>query len=196
MGKNKEMLKCFIKVMQNDENEIKKIIPNMYQKNFYEIDFAYLKEKNIKNLLIDIDGTILTVDDTFVPVKLKNQFDILKQNNFKICLISNNSTKRVSPVAQNLDVAYLSNANKPKKEAFDKALAILNCTKQATAMIGDQMMSDIKGANEYGLYSILLKPVDNHNNIKTKTSRILQNIMENHLKKTNQFDNQKFYRRR
>lgn len=196
MGKNKEMIKCFLKVMTNDETEIKKIIPDMYAKNFYEIDVEYLKQNSIENFIVDIDGTILKVDDTFVPDTLKQKFKLLKENNIKICLLSNNNENRVKPVAEVLEVSYLANSKKPKREAFDNALKILKSKKENTAMIGDQMMSDIKGANEYGLYSILVRPIDKHNNIKTATSRFLQNIMENHLKKIKKFDKNKFYGRR
>ena len=196
MGKNKEMLKCFIKVMTNNEKEIEKIVPDMYAKSFYEIDIDYLKHNNINNLIIDIDGTILKVDDTYVPNELKQRFNLLKENKIKTCLLSNNNEERVKPVAKSLEANYLSNAKKPKEEAFAEALKILNSKKENTAMIGDQMMSDIKGASEYGIYSILVRPVDKHNNIKTGVSRILQNIMENHLKKIKKFDKNKYYRRR
>ena len=195
MGKNLKMFTCFMKVMLNDETEIEKIIPDMYEENFYEIDIDYLKENQIYNLLIDIDGTIIKVDDTFVTSKLKRKFKCFKEKNINVCLLSNNNEERVKPVAFALDVDYLSNAMKPKKEAFEKGLKILRSSKENTAMVGDQMMSDIKGANEYGLYSILVRPIDKHNNIKTGVSRILQNKMENHLKKLKKFDRNKFYRR-
>ncbi|MBR3363125.1 MAG: YqeG family HAD IIIA-type phosphatase [Bacilli bacterium] len=196
MGKNKEMIKCFIKVMTNNEEEIEKIIPDMYAKNFYEIDIDYLKEIGINALIIDIDGTILKVDDTFVPNKLKQRFKILKENKIKLCLLSNNNEDRVKPVAKILEASYLSNARKPKKEAFDNALKILNSKKENIAMIGDQMISDIKGASEYGIYSVLVRPVDKHNNIQTGVARMLQNVMESHLKKIKKFDKNKYYRRR
>ncbi|MBR2832920.1 MAG: YqeG family HAD IIIA-type phosphatase [Bacilli bacterium] len=196
MGKNKDMLNCFIKVMKNDEEEINKIIPDMYAQSFYDIDTTYLKNNGINNFIIDIDGTILKVDDTYVPAKMQTRINLIKQQKIKICLLSNNNEERVKPVAKTLNVPYLANARKPKKEAFDNALIILKSHKENTAMIGDQMMSDIKGANEYGISSILVRPIDKHNNIKTGTSRILQNIMEHHLKKIKKFDKNKFYRRR
>lgn len=196
MGKNKEMLKSFFKVMKNDQEEINKILPNMYEESFYTIDIEYLLKNNIDKLIIDIDGTILKVDDTNVPKSLKQQIKKLKDHKIDICLVSNNGLNRVLPVAKELDVNYIAKANKPLKEAFDKALEILKVSdKNKVAMIGDQMMSDIKGANEYGIYSILVKPISKHNNIQTGTSRVLQNIMENHLNKIKKFDKNKYYKK-
>ena len=195
MGKNIEMLKCFYGVMTNNKLEIQKILPDMYAENFYKIDDNYLKEINIDNLILDIDGTLLKVDDINVNEDLIKQIQKLKDKKFNICLMSNNNESRVQPVANILQVKYLANAHKPLRQAFDNALAILDSNKENTAMIGDQMMSDIKGAKEYGIYSILVKPIDKHNNIQTGTSRFLQNIMEKHLKKKTLFDSNKYYKK-
>ena len=189
MGKKSEMFKTFLKVLTNNQEETKKVIPNKYYKSFYDIDFDYLIKKGISNLIIDIDGTILPVDDISVPKKLIEIFDVVIDKNVNICLMSNNSKQRVLPVARELDVLYLYEAKKPLAIAYDNALEILNVNnKETVAMIGDQMLSDIKGANEYGIYSILVDPVSKHNNIQTKTQRVLQNIIEKHLKKKNIFN--------
>ena len=199
MGKNATMLKCFYRVLKNDKKEIKRVIPDMYAENFYMIDEDFLLDQKIDNLILDIDGTLLRVDDITVPEKLIKRIELLKRKNFNICLVSNNEIERVVPVARELNLTenFLANARKPLPESFDKALEILDTThKEKVAMVGDQMMSDIKGANDYGIYSILVKPVDDYNNIKTGTSRILQNIMESHLKKLNLFDKNTYYKRR
>ena len=189
MGKKSEMFRTFLKVMSDDQLETKKVIPNKYYKSFYDIDVDYLIKKGIINLIIDIDGTLLPVDDISVPKKLIDKIQVLINKNINICLMSNNSKQRVLPVAQKLDVFYLYEAKKPLKEAFDNALKILNVSnKETVAMIGDQMLSDIKGANEYNIYSILVDPVSKRNKIQTKTQRILQDIIEKHLKKKNIFN--------
>lgn len=197
MSKNSEMLKTFFKVLNDNSEEIKKVLPNMYVNSFYDIDEEYLLKKGINNLIIDIDGTILPVDDINVTDKLIERINILHNKLFNICLMSNNSKERVLPVAEKLDVFYLYKANKPLKEAFDNALKTLNVNKKNNvAIIGDQMLSDIKGANEYGIYSILVNPVNKHNNIQTGTQRILQKRIEKHLKKKDLFDKDIFYKER
>ena len=196
MGKNIEMLRCFSRVLRNDEKEINKILPNMYAESFYEIDINFLLKEKINKLIIDIDGTILPVDDINVTVDLIDRIKYIQNKNIDICLVSNNSEARVKPVASKLETKYIYDAHKPLAVAFDKALEKLETKdKNCVAIIGDQMMSDIKGGNEYGLYTILVKPVSSHNNLKTGTSRFLQNIMEGHLKKKNLFDSNKYYKK-
>lgn len=195
MGKNIAMIKCFSRVLRNDKKEIKKVLPNMYAESFYTIDINFLLKQKINKLILDIDGTLLPVDDITVPDKLIKRIESIKNKKIDICLVSNNNEERVKPVAEILKIKYLANAHKPLKEAYDNAIKLLDATKNNVAMVGDQMMSDIKGANEYGIYTILVKPVSKHNNIKTGTSRFLQNIMERHLKKQKIFDSNKYYKK-
>ena len=197
MSKHTEMLKCFRKVMLNNKEEIEKVIPDMYCKSFYDIDILFLLSNGIKKLIIDIDGTILPADSIDVDSVLEEKILRIKAKNIDICLVSNNSLERVLPVCEKLKIdKYLAKANKPLPECFDKAMKLFDTTnKEEVAMIGDQMLSDIKGAKEYGLYTILVRPISKHQNIQTGTSRLLQNIMEKHLTKMKKFNKDVYYKK-
>ena len=173
MSKNSEMLKSFFKVLKGDIN--------------YK-----LLNKKYKNLIFDLDNTLLPVGKIEVNEELVNLFQKIGKD-FNICLVSNNSKERVLPVAKTLETGYLFKAGKPKKEAFDKALILLDATKENTAVIGDQMLSDIKGANEYGLFSVMVEPISNIHDFKTKTNRVLQKIMIKKLEKKGIFKEKEFY---
>ena len=196
MNKNLKMLKVFFRVLKNNNEEIKRVLPNMYTKSFYDIDFNYLLEQGIKYLVIDIDGTILPPDIILVNQELINKITELKEN-FSIYLVSNNNLNRVKPVADILDVAYLNNASKPLPVAYQKIFKLLGEDNPSKiAMIGDQMLSDIYGANAYNIYTVLVRPISNHNNIGTYINRKLQNKIEKYLKVKNYFDKDKYYKNR
>lgn len=193
-NKNIIMIKSFIKVIKNDKDEINLILPKLYAKNIFEIDYAFLKQKKIKNLIFDIDNTILPVGDINVNERLVETFRTLKKE-FNVCIMSNNNESRVLPVAETLKIKYLFEAGKPNKESFEKALEILNAKKGNTAMIGDQMLSDIKGANGFGIYSIMVDPVSYKHDVKTLVSRILQKIMMKKLSIKKIFVEKKYYKK-
>jgi len=193
-NKNIEMLKTFSKVMRGEEYSTNIILPNSYVKDIYSINYNELYKKGYKYIVFDIDNTILPVNDIEVSEALVTLFKKINKAGFKVCLVSNNKLERVLPVATKLDVLYLSDAKKPTREAFDKALKVLDSNIEDTIMVGDQMLTDIKGANEYGLYSILVDPVDNKYDIKTGTSRILQRKMLKKLKKKNIFHEKSYYK--
>lgn len=193
-NKNTEMLKVFFGVMRNDNNYINLVIPNCYVKDVYSINYEDLYQRGYHNIIFDVDNTLLPVNDTNVPESLIELFECLKNGGFNICVVSNNEEERVKYPADKLGVLYISKANKPNKEAFDRALDILESGSDNTIMVGDQMLSDIKGANEYGLYTILVDPLEDKYDIKTGTSRVLQDIMIKKLSKKNIFHRNNYYK--
>ena len=182
MGKNSAMLKVFFSVMKGDKQSIDLVIPKKYVKSIKDIDYSLLKKNNMKNLIFDIDNTIMPVNDINVTKELLEFMNSLKRD-FNICILSNNNENRVNPVKEKLNVLGFANAKKPSRYAYDKALELLHSNANNTVMIGDQMLSDIVFANKYNLYSILVEPYKNKYYIKTGFSRVLQNIMMKKLKK-------------
>lgn len=190
MSKNKEMLNIFFKVLKNNKKAINLVTPNHYVKSIYDINYDELLKKNITNIIFDIDNTILPVNDINVSGELIDFINELK-NKFNICILSNNNEARVNPVKEKLKVQGFANAKKPSKYAYDKALNLLNSSSDNTVMVGDQMLSDIVFANKYKLYCILVEPVKNKYDIKTGTSRVLQNIIMKKLK--NKIERYKYF---
>ena len=181
MGKNKDMFTIFLKVMKNDKKTINLIMPRNYVKTIKDIDYKKLLNDGYKNLIFDIDNTIMPVNDINVSNELIEFFNNLKKD-FNICLISNNKENRVNPVKNKLNVLAIANACKPSKYAYNESLKLLKAKSDNTVMIGDQMLSDIVFANRFNLYPILVEPFSNKYDIKTGTSRILQNILMKKLK--------------
>jgi hypothetical protein len=91
--------------------------------------------------------------------------------------------ERVKPVKEALDVVAISRADKPYHSGLNRALKALKATKNDTIIIGDQMLTDVVGGNSYGIKTILVEPYKKKYNLKTGTSRVLQNIIMLKLKK-------------
>lgn len=175
-------LKVYLKSLINKKEAIKDLTPCTYAQSIYTIDYLNLKKIGIKNLFFDIDNTILPVNTIEVNEKLKTFFNYLKKE-FTICLISNNKESRVKPVANALNVRALSKAHKPNKKAITQALEIVKGNPENTAMIGDQILTDILGGNKLNIYTILVNPLTNKYDFKTGISRILQNSIMKKIKK-------------
>lgn len=187
------MLQTFIKVMFGSKKEIKAITPDSYYPNIYEINYNKLKENNYNTLLFDIDNTIAKVDDLNVPQKTIELFDKLKQLNFKILLFSNNHQERVTPISNKLNIPALSEAGKPEKTAYEKALQKINSKKENTVAIGDQLLSDIVGAKKYGIKAILVDQLSSENNLQTGLAQKLQKHMIKKLSKYKLFKFGQYY---
>lgn len=175
------------------KKEIKFIIPDSYYASIYDIDYDLLMKHKIDTILFDIDNTITKVDDLNVPQETINLFENLKNKNFKLLIFSNNHVERAQPISKILDVKMLADAGKPQKEAYDKALKILDSKKENTVAIGDQILSDIVGAKKYGIKSILVDQLSEENNIQTGMAQKLQKIMIYKLTKMNLLEKGKYY---
>lgn len=136
-----------------------KLIPDMFVDTIYDIDLDFLKDKGIHYLVIDIDNTVVPQKAKLPDKKTIEWFIKLKQKNFNICLISNNTRRRVNRFGSEIEVPGVAWAIKPRKGAFRKALKILNSRPDETALIGDQIFTDILGGHRMGLFTILVKPI-------------------------------------
>ena len=96
---------------------------------------------------------------------------------FRICLLSNSSYKRVSAYAEKLGVLAAPIGGKPLQRAFKSALAVLDAKSGNTAIIGDQIFTDIWGGNRMGLYTILVDPISKREFFGTKLARLMEKLI-------------------
>ena len=78
-------------------------IPDIYQKNIYDIDYERLKNMGIKCLLFDLDNTLVPVKSDRPNKKLKELFLYLEKS-FKLIIVSNSNRKRLIPFKEELNV--------------------------------------------------------------------------------------------
>ena len=80
-------------------------------------------------------------------------------------------------MARVLDVPAISKARKPSRRAFRQALATLGTTEKETAVVGDQLFTDVLGGNRLGLYTVLVMPLSKREFFGTKAIRSLERIV-------------------
>ena len=153
-----------------------KLFPKLHKKDIYDIDYKDLYSRGFRAILFDIDNT-LTTHGSKADRSNINFFKSLRDIGFKTCLISNNKEKRVSPFAKMVSSPYIYKANKPSKKGYLKAINILNVTKEQTLFVGDQIFTDIWGANNAGIYSILVNPISPKEEIQIVLKRYLERIV-------------------
>ena len=109
--------------------------------------------------------------------KVIDFFNTLHTMGYETCLISNNKEPRVASFAGQVDSRYLYKAGKPSPEGYRKAMKICGTTKENTLFVGDQLFTDVWGANRAGVYSILVKPIHPKEEIQIILKRRLEWIV-------------------
>ena len=100
----------------------------------------------------------------------------MTQAGVKIYILSNNKVERVAKVAEPLGIPYKAGALKPRRKNFQLALDALGTSQANTIMIGDQIMTDIIGANRAKMASILVKPIARNDNFYTWANRAIERL--------------------
>lgn len=153
-----------------------KFIPSFFEKTVYEIDFKKYYDIGFRGILFDIDNTLVLHDEP-VTNECKTLISNLKDIGFKIIAISNNKLDRVKSFCDTLDISYIYDAKKPRPDYFLKAIERLNLNKNQCVFIGDQLFTDISGANTVNMKSILVKALGNEKYFHIKVKRVLEKII-------------------
>ena len=145
-----------------------------------DITAKFLKQNNINAVILDVDNTLIDLDRK--PLKdIEKWADSLKDEKIKICIASNSIKKeKVTKVAKKLDVPFIYFSTKPLKRGLKKAKKILKEENENIAEIGDQLFTDVLGANRMKMFSILTKPISEE---KTKLGALKRKIEQLYLKK-------------
>ncbi|RKD22358.1 hypothetical protein SAMN02745883_00802 [Caminicella sporogenes DSM 14501] len=159
------------------------LIPKLYVDSIFDINLDELKKRGIKNLIVDIDNTLVAWDKKTAPRSVIQWFDEVKKKGFNICLVSNNTEDRVVKFTENIEIAAFHRAKKPFKTTFYKAMNYMKANKENTAVIGDQIFTDILGGNRVGLYTILVVPIESKEFWWTQLVRKIERFILKKIKK-------------
>lgn len=158
-----------------------KFVPDLFYQNVYSIDYKKLKKMGIKCLIFDLDNTISSYEVNEPDKKIKELFYNLAKD-FKIILLSNNTKNRVRPFKEKLNVDSSYKSSKPFKKKYQKILDLYGYKDTEIACIGDQLLTDVLGANKMGFTSILVNPISPNEPFRTRINRFFERKIIKKLK--------------
>lgn len=149
------------------------LFPGEYLDSTYDIDFDKLYKEGYRGVIFDIDNTLVPhgapADERAISL-----FNHLKELGFSCMLLSNNKEPRVKMFNDAVHVNYMYKAGKPKPAGYKKALHRLGTTTKNTIFVGDQIFTDIIGANLADIRTILVKPIHPKEEIQIVLKRFLE----------------------
>ena len=159
------------------------LTPKLYVDSIFHIDLDKLREIGIEALIIDIDNTLVAWDKKTAPRSVIEWFAKLKEKGFRICLVSNNTEDRVVKFTENINIQAFHKARKPFRTTFIKAMDYLKSDKSNTAIIGDQIFTDVLGGNRTGIYTVLVVPIESKEYWWTEIVRNVERFVLKKIKK-------------
>ena len=122
------------------------LYPDRLEMSVLDMDWDALA-KHYQGVIFDIDNII----------KL---FEKIHALGMKTMLVSNNGEERVRPFAEQVNSGFIFKAGKPRTGGYKKAMQVMNTDPKHTLFVGDQIFTDIWGANRAGMDTVLMEPVD------------------------------------
>lgn len=166
-------------------------VPDMYQENIFTVNYKKLKEDGIQFILFDLDNTIVPYEIKEVDTEVSNLMQKLKEDGVTPIIFSNSPKNRVKYFANILEIEFVYSARKPSAKKFAETLKKYRTNENAVAIIGDQMVTDIKGGNRVGITTILVNPIGK-DPYWTKPGRFKERRLKQKLRKQNLFSG-RFY---
>lgn len=159
--------------------------PALYVDKVQDIDLGILAKNNIKGLILDIDNTLVSPHIKEADENAVKWIQRVKEEGFKICIVSNASKKRVIKFNERLKVFAIHRALKPSSKAFRKAAQLLDDGLNEIAVIGDQIFTDVYGGNRLGMFTILVKPLEVEESFSIRFKRMIERIiLASYMKKS------------
>lgn len=133
--------------------------PTIFVDTVFDIDLKALKDGGIKAFIFDIDNTLAPYADAVPDEKTTAWLKGLGDMGFGVFFASNNNAERVKRFAESVGIPYKARAMKPLGVYLKRACRSMGVTPKETALVGDQLFTDVWGGNWLKMYTILVKPI-------------------------------------
>lgn len=134
-----------------------------------------LWQQGIRALILDLDNTLVDWNQEYLRPEVEAWAQACRRAGISLCLCTNaRRSSRVGRIASKIGASYLLRAGKPFAKAWRRALWLLRSRPEEAAVIGDQVFTDIWGANRMGLFTILVRPLSKRDFFATRLPRRLE----------------------
>ena len=140
----------------------------------------FMLARGLRGLMLDIDNTLVPHGELGDAPNLREWLEPLIKAGIRLRLVRNALPRRIAHFSQALEIAAVGSgrtAGKPFPRAFRSAILEMQLEPGCVAMIGDQVFSDVLGANLVGAYPILVRPLSDNSLPHTKLARALERLV-------------------
>ena len=148
--------------------------PDDYLESFRCVTPEFLFARNVKALLLDIDNTLAPYELPEPTEELLNWFRALADAGIKTAFVSNNHGGRVTRFNAAIGIPAFPRAKKPLRCGTKRAMKALGVSREETAIMGDQIFTDVWAGRRIHIRTILVPPIRDRRDIFTAGKRLLE----------------------
>lgn len=147
--------------------------PQYIFERIWDIPCEFFTSHGIKAVFLDVDNTLTAHGAKECEPQAQEWIDEMRKNGLKLIILSNNTPERVAPFAEKIGTDFIT-GTKPEKKIYLDAMKRAGESAEHCAGIGDQLFTDVWGANRAGIVSILTKPLYDDTEPWIRVKRILE----------------------
>jgi len=152
-------------------------LPAKTYDTIFDIPLQELYTFGIRGVIFDLDNTLTEWNNPELSRETVSWMAKARKYGFQMCFVSNNSDIRVREVAENVKVPFVARAGKPRRRSFRRAMELMRTKPETTAVVGDQIFTDILGGNRLGLFTIMVTPISRKEFIGTRLVRVIEKLI-------------------
>jgi HAD superfamily phosphatase (TIGR01668 family) len=137
-------------------------LPDMILPHLTDLTPEQLRARGIDFLMLDFDNTIVPYITDIPTPEMEAWLERMKASPVRICVVSNSRKPRVVVFCRKYGIDCITHAKKPFQRGIRETVKKYRLDPSKTALVGDQIYTDVLGANCGGLTSILIQAINNH----------------------------------
>ncbi len=136
------------------------LIPDYVLDSIYAITPELLKKHGIQAMYIDLDGTMASRHTPLPPETVAPFLQSILDAGIQVVVLSNNKKKRVELFCRDFPCPWLHRCLKPLGWGLARAKKLTGVPLKQTALVGDQIFTDVFCGNARGALTVLVDSLD------------------------------------
>lgn len=139
------------------------LVPDLLVNRLTDLTVERLEQLEISFLMLDFDNTIVPYTTDCPTPEMERWLKQMLASNIGLCVVSNSKRSRVVEFCNARGIACITHSRKPFQRGIRQCQSRFRLDMAHTAMVGDQIYTDVLGGNCAGARSILVQPIHLHN---------------------------------
>ena len=151
-----------------------RLTPDLILPSFDALTVDFLKEKEIRFLILDVDNTLIPYEETMPRPSVRAWLDELQAAGIAVSFVTNNHKPRLLTFNETLGYPAFANSAKPFRRNMKKAMRAMGADAAHTANMGDQIFTDVWAGRRMKLFTVLVPPIKDKRDPFTRFKRCLE----------------------
>lgn len=151
------------------------LVPDRHFTSYRDLTPAILEADGIRALLLDVDNTLAPYEQAEPDDALRTWLLSLAEAGVRVAFVSNNNEARIALFNRTLGLPAYPHAHKPLRKTTRRVLSDLGVRAAETALMGDQIFTDVGTARAAGLArAYTVPPIRDKRDLFTRFKRLCE----------------------